>query len=237
MEQNRKSRLVNSMNTMGKIPPQAGDLEEAVLGAIMIERDAMIDIADFLRPEAFYREANKKIYEVIQQLNVSNQPIDILTVTAAMRKAGTLEMIGGAYYITNLTSRVASAANIETHARLIQQMYIKRELIRTSTTIITECYSDEVDVFDLLSQSEYEKDELLQSITTRKEISNSELFERTLKKMIVQKENKQGITGVPSGFTDVDRVTGGWQKSDLIIIAARPGMGKTSLIAPYSFPN
>lgn len=218
------------MNTMGKIPPQAIDLEEAVLGAIMIEREAMIDIADFLRPEAFYQEANKKIYEVIQQLNVSNQPIDILTVTAAMRKAGTLQIIGGAYYITNLTSRVVSAANIETHARLIQQMYIKRELIRTSTTIITECYSDEVDVFDLLSQSEYEKDELLQSITTRKEISNSELFEKTLKKMIIQKENKQGVTGVPSGFTDVDRVTGGWQKSDLIIVAARPGMGKTSFV-------
>lgn len=218
------------MNTMGKIPPQAGDLEEAVLGAILIEREAMIDIADFLKPEAFYIEAHKKIYEVIQQLNVSNQPIDILTVTSAMRKAGTLEIIGGAYYITNLTSRVASAANIETHARLIQQMYIKRELIRTSTTIIAECYSDEVDVFDLLSQSEYEKDELLQSITTRKEISNSELFEKTLKTMIIQKENKQGVTGVPSGFTDVDRVTGGWQKSDLIIVAARPGMGKTSFV-------
>lgn len=219
-------RIENSF--LGKIPPQAMDLEEVVLGAILIEKDAMVDIADFLRPEAFYKEGNKLIYSAIQDLSVKSEPIDLLTVSAELRKRGQLEMVGGNHYITSLTNRVTSSANIETHSRMIQEMYIKRELIRSSSELISDCYSDENDVFDLLSKSEFEKDTLLQSITVRKEVTNAELFESTLKHISSQKDAKSGITGVPSGFTMVDSITGGWQKSDLIILAARPGMGKTS---------
>lgn len=216
------------LRNLGKIPPQAVDLESVVLGAIMLERDAMIDIAEFLRPEAFYHEANKQIYSVIQDLSIASSPIDIMTVAAELKKRGQLEMVGGNYYITNLTSRVASSGNIEKHARLIQECYIKRELIKSSSELIKDCYSDEHDVFDLLSRSEYEKDNLLQSITVRKEISNAQLFKDTMTELSNKKDSAAGITGVPSGFTDIDRITAGWQDSDLIIIAARPGMGKTS---------
>lgn len=225
-----KQRKENPHNVGGKIPPQAIDLEEVVLGAILLERDALTDIADFLRPDAFYVEANKQIYTVIQELSIACDPIDIMTVTASLRKKGQLEMVGGAFYITMLTDKVSSSANIETHARLLQEKYIKRELIRSSGQLLNDCYSDENDVFDLLSRSEYEKDELLQSITTRKEVSNSELFHNTIINLEALKDSKKGLTGVPSGFTYLDRITGGWQKSDLIIIAARPGMGKTSFV-------
>lgn len=231
MEQHRrKTNPVTTGNHLGKVPPQAIELEEIVLGAILIEREAMTDIAEFLRPEAFYVDANKMIYGVIQELSIVSSPIDIITVTEGLRKKGQLEMCGGAYYITMLTDKVASSANIETHARLLQEKYIKRELIRSSSQMVNDCYSDEHDVFDLLSRSEYEKDELLQSITVRKEVSNSELFNSTLNTLAKQKDDKKGLTGVPSGFQDLDRITGGWQKSDLIIIAARPGMGKTSFV-------
>lgn len=213
---------------MGKIPPQAIDLEDVVLGAIMLEKDAMVDIADFLRPEAFYHEANKQIYSVIQSLSIASAPIDIMTVTAELRKQGKLEMVGGAYYITNLTSRVTSSGNIEAHARYIQECYIKRELIKSASETIQECYSDENDVFDLLTKSEYQKDELLQSITVRKEVTNADLFIETLGQMEKKRHHAGGITGVPSGFNMIDGITAGWQPSDLIIIAARPGMGKTS---------
>lgn len=221
---------IKTENYGGKIPPQAIDIEEVVLGAILIEREALTDIAEFLRPEAFYVEANKLIYGVIQDLSIVSEPIDLVTVTSALRKKGQLEIVGGAYYVTMLTEKVASSANIEFHARLIQQKYIQRELIRTSSQLISDCYSDESDVFDLLSRSEYEKDSLLQSITVRKEVSNSDLYDTTIKNLIRLKDAKKGLTGVPSGFTDLDRITGGWQKSDLIIIAARPGMGKTSFV-------
>lgn len=232
MEQpnNYKNRKQNLSNIGGKIPPQAIDLEEIVLGAILIEKEALTDIAEFLRPDVFYVEANRLIYGVIQDLNVLSSPIDIVTVTDALRKRGQLEMCGGAFYITMLTDKVASSANIETHARILQEKYIKRELIRSSSVLLNDCYSDENDVFDLLSRSEYEKDELLQSITVRKEVSNSELYNSTLNNLVALKDSKKGLTGTPSGFTDLDRITGGWQKTDLIIIAARPGMGKTSFV-------
>lgn len=221
------NRISNTVN-LGKIPPQAIELEEIVLGAILLEKDAMLEIADFLRPESFYVEANSKIYAAIQQLSVNASPIDMMTVCERLKKNGHLEMVGGRFYVANLTNKVSSSANIETHARIIQERYIKRELIRISVKLTNDAYSDEFDVFDLLSVSELEKDQLLQSITVRKEVKNSDLYLSTLKEMELQGKSKGGITGVPSGFVVLDKITGGWQKSDLIIVAARPGMGKTS---------
>lgn len=231
MVNERKNRLsvTSSINAnAGKIPPQSIDLEETVLGAMMLEKEALLDVADFLKPEAFYVNANQKVYSAILSLNMKNDPIDIMTVTAELRKAGTLEEVGGAYYITNLTNRVASAANIESHARIIQEKFILRELIRTSNDVITSAYDDTLDVFELLSKSEFERDNLLQSVTLKKEVANADLFLKVLTDLDKKNNQGEGITGVPSGFKEIDAITGGWQKSDLIIIAARPGMGKTS---------
>src|SRR5688500_6293646 len=150
----RKSRLTNQNSGMGRIPPQAIDLEEAVLGALMLEKDALSTVIDILKPEVFYQESHKKIFEAIHLLFQKSKPVDILTVTSELRNLGTLEMVGGAYYITNLTNRVASAANIEYHARIISQKYIQRELIRISSEIIQNAYEDTTDIFDLLDHAE-----------------------------------------------------------------------------------
>ena len=227
----RRSRITNPTpyGGLGKLPPQAVDLEEAVLGAIMLEKDAILTVADILSSDCFYKDNHQKIYDVIQKLQAKAEPVDILTVTAELRKEGTLEMIGGAYYITELTSRVASAGNIEFHARIILQQWIKRELIRINTAAVQECYEDTSDVFDVLSRTEFEKDRLINLLNSRKEISNAELLTGRLQHLEKAGLSADHLTGVPSGFLELDRITAGWQKSDLIILAARPGMGKTSL--------
>ncbi|RZJ77648.1 MAG: replicative DNA helicase [Flavobacterium sp.] len=226
----RKNRLASSFNTMGKVPPQATDLEEAVLGALMLEKDALSTVIDILKPEVFYNEAHKKIFEAIQQLFQKSKPVDILTVTSEMRTNGTLEMIGGAFYITNLTNRVVSAANIEYHARIISQKYIQRELIRISTEIITNAYEDTTDIFDLLDHAEKNLFDIAQNNLRRDTQKMDEIVKQSLATLEELRTKTDGLTGVPSGFTDLDRITGGWQKSDLVIIAARPAMGKTAFV-------
>jgi replicative DNA helicase len=230
---NRKSRFEQRkalISVNGKIPPQALELEEAVLGALLQDKECMMDIAEFLKPEAFYHEAHKMIFQAIQKLYIDSEPIDILTVSSALRDMGQLEMVGGNYYIVNLTHGVISGANIEKHARIIQEKFIRRELIRSSSEIISGAYTDEQDIFDLISKSSLEKDNFMQSITMRKEVTNEDLFKETLTQIDNAQHSNTGLTGVPSGFKRVDEVIGGWQKTDLIIIAARPGMGKTSFV-------
>ncbi len=226
----RKSRLSNNLHQAGKVPPQATDLEEAVLGALMLEKDALSTVIDILKPEVFYIEAHKKIFEAIQTLFQKSKPVDILTVTAEMRQQGTLELIGGAYYITNLTNRVASAANIEYHARIISQKYIQRELIRISSEIITNAYEDTTDIFDLLDHAEKNLFDIAQNNLRRDTQKMDEIIKQSLATLEDLRTKTDGLTGVPSGFTDLDRITGGWQKSDLVIIAARPAMGKTAFV-------
>ncbi|MDB5013867.1 MAG: dnaB, partial [Daejeonella sp.] len=150
----KRTRLNNPVSGMGKLPPQALDLEEAVLGALMLEKDALSAVIDILKPEVFYKDSHQKIFEAIHALFQKSSPVDILTVTAQLRQQGDLEMVGGAYYITELTNRVASAANIEYHARIISQKFIQRELIRISTEIISNAYEDTTDIFDLLDHAE-----------------------------------------------------------------------------------
>lgn len=226
----RKSRLAANINTMGKIPPQATDLEEAVLGALMLEKDALSTVIDILKPEVFYHEGHKKIFEAIQTLFQKSKPVDILTVTTEMRTQGTLELVGGAYYITNLTNRVASSANIEFHARIISQKYIQRELIRISTEIITNAYEDTTDIFDLLDHAEKNLFDIAQNNLRRDTQKMDEIIKQSLATLEELRTKTDGLTGCPSGFTDLDRITGGWQKSDLVIIAARPAMGKTAFV-------
>src|SRR6476620_335122 len=139
---------------IGKMPPQAVELEEAVLGALMLEKDALTNVIDILKPQSFYKEAHERIFSAIERLFTRSEPVDILTVTQELKKTGELDIVGGAYYITQLTNRVASAANAEFHARIISQKYIQRELIRTSTETIRDAYEESSDVFDLLDKAE-----------------------------------------------------------------------------------
>jgi len=219
-----------SQFVFGKVPPQARELEEAVLGAVMLEKDALPAIVDFLKTDSFYVEANKLIYQAILRLFNRSEPVDILTVTEELRKSGELEVAGGPYYITELTNRVATAANVEFHARIIAQKYIQRELIRTSTEIVRDAFDETTDVFELLDRSEQNLFAITDQNMRRNYADVGTLIEQAKKDIKNAAEHQDSLTGVASGFLALDRMTGGWQKSDLIIVAARPGMGKTSFV-------
>ncbi|MCB0641409.1 MAG: replicative DNA helicase, partial [Phaeodactylibacter sp.] len=214
----------------GKVQPQALPLEEAVLGALMLDKDALSVVMDILRPSSFYKEAHQRIFEGMLNLFQRSHPIDLLTVTEELKKAGNLEMVGGPYYLVELTNRVASAANIEYHARIIAQKHIQRELISVSTTIIRDAYEDTTDVFTLLDDAEKGLFAITQQNLSRSVESMGSLASKALKQLESLKDKEDGLTGIPSGFTALDRLTSGWQPSDLIILAARPGMGKTSFV-------
>jgi replicative DNA helicase len=217
-------------SSLGKVPPQALDLEEAVLGALMLEKDALTNVIDILKPETFYKDNHKEIYATIVDLFNNSEPVDLLTVTNHLRKKGKLEFVGGAYYITELTSKVNSAAHIEYHARIIIEKAIKRELIRIASEIHHEAYEDTVDVFSLLDKTEQSLFEVSE-INIRKNYADMRsIMHEAIKELEIKKLQGDGLTGIPTGFTALDRVTSGWQKSDMVIIAARPGMGKTAFV-------
>ncbi len=212
----------------GKLPPQAVDLEEAVLGAMLLEKEAVNSVIDILQPGSFYKDAHQKIFAAIQKLFSESQPIDILTVTNQLKDEGELDMVGGAYYITHLTNRVASAANVEFHARIISQKHIQRELIRISTNIINDAYDDTTDVFTLLDKAESNLFAVSEGNLRKNYDSMSSLIVQAITQIETASQQEGNLSGVPSGFTALDRVTAGWQSSDLIILAARPAMGKTA---------
>ncbi len=213
----------------GKVPPQAIDLEEAVLGAMMLEKDAVSEIIDILKPNAFYKEAHQKIFSAILRLFGKGEPVDILTVTNELKNVGELDMVGGPYYITILTSRIASTANIEYHARIVIQKYIQRELIRISSGIIKDAFEDTTDVFDLLDRAEQGLFNVSESNLRRNFEDMPSLVKQAIDNIENARNQETHMSGIPSGFTELDRKTSGWQKSDLIILAARPAMGKTAL--------
>ena len=214
----------------GKIQPQAIPLEEAVLGALMLDKDALAVVLDIIRSDSFYLESHKMIFKAMLRLFEKSRPIDLLTVMEELKKTGELEQAGGPAYLAELTERVASAANIEYHARIIAQKYIQRELIKTSTQIIRDAYEDTTDVFDLLDNAEQGLFAIAQQNMSRGYESMGGLSTKLLKQLEELKNREDGLTGIPTGFTALDRLTSGWQRSDLIILAARPGMGKTSFV-------
>ena len=214
----------------GKVQPQAISLEEAVLGALMLDREVLPMIMDILRPESFYLESHQHIYRAIMRLFERSNPVDLLTVTEEMRQTGTLDKAGNGYYLVELSHRVASAANVEYHARIIAQKHIQRELIKVSTAIIRDAYEDTTDVFTLLDDAERKMFNITMNNMSRQYEALSSLNTKALKEIEARFLRKEGLTGVPTGFTDLDRITCGFQPSDLIIIAARPGMGKTGMV-------
>lgn len=220
--------------SLGKLPPQAMDLEESVLGALMLERNAMVEVADYLKSNHFYSDAHKEIFSACMELFKNSEPIDMHTVVTQLRKNGKFELIGGAYVIAELTSRVSSAANIEYHARVIIEMAIKRDLISMASQIHHDAYEDTTDVFELLADVERMMEEVSDG-----SISNQ--AERHVKDIALEniKDMENLMAGLPpgilSGFETLDQITHGWQPSDLIIIAARPGMAKTAALAQMLF--
>jgi len=212
----------------GKLQPQAIPLEEAVLGAIMLDKNALPSVLDILTAESFYVEGHKNIYLAMLKLFDQTHPIDILTVFEEMKTQGTIETIEGPNYIVNLTNKIGSSANIEYHARIIAQKYIQRELIRVSTTIINDSFEDTKDVFELLDNAEHNLFAITEQNLNRGFQKVGELAVKAQTQLEELSQKSEGLTGVPTGFTELDRLTSGWQKSDLIILAARPGMGKTA---------
>lgn len=226
---------INALNRwldtgLGKIPPQALEFEEAVLGALMIEKAALSEVIDMLQPESFYRDAHQKIFLAVRTLFDKSEPIDILTVTNQLRSTGELEFVGGASYLMELTGRVNSAANIEYHARVITENAIKRQIISIATECQQSAFEDTTDVFLLLDRLEQALFEISENNIRKKTAGMGDIMRQALEELEAKKHLKDGLTGVPSGFSALDRLTGGWQKSELIIIAARPAMGKTAFI-------
>ncbi len=224
----RKPGLNEIVFEHGKIPPQALDLEETVLGAMMLESNRLAEVIEVLKPEAFYKENHQVIFSAIMRLFAQNEPVDILTVTEELRKTGELEVAGGPYFITMLTNRIASTANIEYHARIIVQKFIQRELIRVSSEIIKDAYEDTTDVFDLLDKAENGLFSISEGSIGKSYMNMQSIIAEAIKEISAGRQQEGKLRGVGSGFTELDRITSGWQKSDLIIIASRPGMGKSA---------
>jgi replicative DNA helicase len=212
----------------GKIPPQAVDLEEAVIGAMLIDKKGVDEVIDILQPEAFYKEANQHIFTAIHALFETSEPIDLLTVSAQLRKMGLLEKVGGDFYLVQLSKKVSTSAHIEFHARIILQKFIQRSLIKISNEIIEDAFKESIDVFDLLDVAESKLYDVTQG-NIKKSSETAQNLVIQAKKRIEEIAKRDGLSGVATGFEKLDALTSGWQPSDLIIIAARPGMGKTAL--------
>lgn len=228
-QKRNKPTLDLSSMVYGKIPPQAKELEEAVLGAIMLERSAFDTLTDTnLKPECFYVEAHQLIFTAMRDMQQRGIPIDILTVVEELKRLGQLEIVGGAYYISKLTNMVVSTAHIDAHARIILQKFIQRELIKISGEIIGDAYEDSTDVFDLLDDSETKMFNITNNYLKKNFEDISSVLAKTINRIDDLRNQKDDISGVPSGFESLDKVTYGWQPTDLIILAARPSVGKTA---------
>lgn len=229
----RKNKYTNqslSIPEIGKVPPQARELEEAVLGALMLEKDAYSLVSDILKPESFYDPIHQTIYRAIVSLASQQSPIDILTIAEQLRKEGDLENVGGPVYIAQLTDKVASAAHIEFHARIIAQKYLARELITFSSGVTNKAFDETSDIDDLMQEAESKLFEISQGNVKKDVTQINPVIKEALNLLEIAANRPEGLSGLQTGFTALDKVTSGWQNSDLIIIAARPAMGKTAFV-------
>lgn len=212
----------------GHLQPQAPDIEKVVLGALMIDKDAFTVVSEIVRPETFYEPRHQKIFHAIRSLNIQEQPVDIMTVIEQLRKEGSLDDVGGPAYVVELSSRVASSAHIEYHSKILAQKFLARQLISFASKLETEAFDETVDVDELMQRAEGGLFELSQN-NMKKDYSHIDPILMEAHKILLKaSQNKGGLTGVPTGYNKLDEITSGWQASDLIIIAGRPAMGKTS---------
>jgi replicative DNA helicase len=212
----------------GRVPPQAVDVEQAVLGAMLIEREAIPKAIEILPPHSFYDGRHQRIYQAMLSLFERGNPVDLVTLTEELKRREELDQVGS-YYLTELTTSVASAANVEYHARIIAEKSLLRGMIETMTTVVGEAYDPSADAFDLLDRAEQEIFRISESQLRKASRTLNEVVMESFKQLEALSNREGGITGVPSGFPRLDEKTGGWQKSDLVVIAARPSMGKTAL--------
>lgn len=212
----------------GRVPPQAGDVEKTVLGAMLIEREAIPKTVEILQPGAFYSERHNTIYECVLSLFERGNPVDLITLSDELKRRDKLESVGGSYYLSELTASVDTAANVEYHARIVAEKSLLRNLIETMTTVVGQAYDPSADAFELLDHAESEIFRISDSQLRKAASSMHDVLKETLSRLESIHGQEGGVTGVPSGFARVDKMTGGWQPSDLIIIAARPSMGKTA---------
>ncbi len=228
MAQQKRTPSKNIDTTYGHLQPQATEIEKTVLGALMIDKDAFTVVGEILHPDTFYEARHQKIYEAIRQLNFDERPVDILTVIEELKKMGTLEEVGGQAYIVDLSSHVASSAHIEYHAHILAQKYMARQLISFASVVETKAFDESIDVDDLMQETEKNLFELSQN-NLKKDYSHiSPVVSQAITVLQQAAANKGELTGIPTGYTDLDKMTAGWQASDLVIIAGRPAMGKTA---------
>lgn len=214
----------------GKVPPQAVDVEEAVLGAMMIEPNCVPDVLDSLTADCFYKDANRKVFMAVSALSAEHQPVDIYTVTEQLRRMGLIDEVGGPYYLSLLSSKVGAAAHVDYHVKILLQKYIQRELITISAEMQRDSFDDSIPVDDLLDNSQSKLFELAEKNMKRATLPVQDVIKDTVAEIEANQDRTDGLSGVPSGFTGIDKVTLGWQESDLVIIAARPSMGKTAFV-------
>lgn len=217
-------------DTTGKLPPRDTELEEIVLGACMLERDAYMNVCDLLVPDSFYDPVNQKIFHAITTLGFNQKPIDMMTVTEQLRKDGVLEEVGGAVHVAELTARVTSAANVEYHAKIVAQKYLARRLINYAAVLETKAFDESNDVDDILQEAEGQLFEISQTQLKREVTQIDPVINLALEQIQTAANNASGLSGLQTGYSELDRMTSGWQDSDLIIIAARPAMGKTAFV-------
>ena len=226
----RKNNKTQLIQDLGRIQPQARELEEAILGALMLEKDAYSLVSDILKPESFYDPVHQSIYMAIMNLAVRQAPIDMLTVVEQLRKDGELDAVGGPVYIAQLTEKVASAAHIEFHARIIAQKYLARELISFSSVVTTKAFDETTDVDDLMQEAESKLFEISQRNVKKDVTQINPVIKEALNLLEIAANRPEGLSGLQTGFIPLDKITSGWQNSDLVIIAARPAMGKTAFV-------
>lgn len=217
-------------NELGKLPPQALELEESVLGALMIEKEAFGLVADLLRPESFYSDKHRYIFEAIRALSNQDNPVDVLSVAQQLKSMGLLEDAGGVVYLSDLTRRVASAAHLRYHAQIVAQKATARDLIAVACQIEEKGYDETQDVEELIQEAEGKIFEISQRAQKREVTDINPVIAEAFARMRTASQNDGNISGIPSGFKELDKITSGWQKSDLVIIAARPAMGKTAFV-------
>lgn len=226
MPENKKTRKVN--NNSIHMQPQAVDIEKMVLGALMVDKEAFSVVSEILHPETFYEPRSQKIYKAIQTLSLNEDPVDIMTVVEELKREGTLDDIGGAGYILELSERVASSAHIEYHAKILAQKYLARQLISFASVIETKAFDETVDVDELMQEAEGSLFELSQKNMRQDYTQIDPVVKQAVEILQKAAANKGGLTGIPTGYAKLDDYTSGWQRSDLVIIAGRPAMGKTS---------
>ncbi len=222
--------LSHSLSVEGRVPPQAMDVEAAVLSAMLLEKEAIAKAVEVLDDSAFYKPAHQSIYRAMLALFEKSEPVDLITLTEELRRRGELEKIGGEYFLAELTSRVTSAANIEYHAHIVLEKALMRQLIVASSGVINKAYNEAEDALGLLDEAEQSIFDISEQRMKKSFVSMNVAVHKTMDMLQSIHGKHSGVTGVPSGFADLDNLTGGFQSSDLIIIAGRPSQGKTALV-------